>query len=116
MVAMLAKLMVPLSGLAPISPVVAIVAACVLFARHRTRVEPARQVSLGGFILAVIICGAVGGVFGLLVGIGMACPGMGNLCGLWGFLVSAPIFAALGILLVGIAITWIPARTGPDAH
>lgn len=116
MVAMLAKLMVSLSSLATISPIFAIVAACVLFARHRRRIEPARQVSLGGFILAVIICGAVGGVFGLLVGIGMACPGMGNLCGLWGFLVTAPLFCALGVLLAGIAISMIPPRTELDTH
>ena len=116
MVATLAKLMVPLSGLAIISPIAAIVAACVLFARHRKRVESARQVPVAGFILAVIICGAVGGVFGLLVGIGMACPGMGNLCGLWGFLVTAPLFCALGILLAGIAISMIPPRTGLDTH
>jgi hypothetical protein len=114
MVAMLAKLTMPLSGLAMISPIAAIVAACVLFVRHRKRVEPARQVSVIGFILAMVVCGAVGGTFGLLLGIGLACPGMGNLCGLWGFLVTAPIFFALGILLVGIVISMIPARAGPD--
>jgi len=116
MVAMLAKLVVPLSGFATISPIAAIVAACVLFARHRKRVEPARQVSVVGFILAMIVCGAIGGTFGLLFGIGLACPEMGNLCGLWGFLVTAPVFFALGILLAGIAISLIPPRTGPDTR
>jgi hypothetical protein len=116
MLAMLANLFLPLSGLGFISPVAAIIAACVLFARHRKRVEPARQVSVIGFVLAMVVCGAIGGTFGLLLGIGMACPGMGNLCGLWGFLVTAPIFLALGILLVGIVISMIPARTGPDTQ
>ena len=116
MVAMLANLIMPLSGLGMISPIAAIVAACVLFARHRKRVEPARQVPVIGFILAMVVCGAVGGTFGLLLGIGLACPGMGNLCGLWGFLVTAPIFLALGILLVGIAISMIPPRTELDTH
>ena len=105
-----------LSSLALISPVAAIVAAFVLLARHRNRVEPARQVSLGGFILAMIVCGAIGGVFGLLFGIGMACPDKGNLCGLWGFLVTAPLFCALGILLAGLAISMIPPRTEPDSR
>jgi hypothetical protein len=116
MLAMLANLFLPLSGLGIIAPIAAIVAACVLFARHRKRVEPARRVPVIGFILAMSICGAIGGTFGLLLGIGLACPGMGNLCGLWGFLVTAPIFFALGILLVGIAISMIPPRTGPDTH
>jgi hypothetical protein len=116
MLAMLANLFLPLSGLGIITPIVAIIAACVLFARHRKRVEPARQVSVIGFILAMVVCGAIGGTFGLLLGIGLACPGMGNLCGLWGFLVTAPIFFALGILLVGIVISMIPARTGPDTQ
>jgi hypothetical protein len=113
---MLAKLIMPLSGLAMISPIAAIVAACVLFARYRKRVEPARQVPVIGFILAMVVCGAIGGTFGLFLGIGLACPGMGNLCGLWGFLVTAPISLALGILLVGIAISMIPPRTELDTH
>jgi hypothetical protein len=105
-----------LSGLALLSPLAAIVAALVLFARHRKRIEPARQVPVVGFILAIIVCGAIGGAFGLLFGIGLACPGMGNLCGLWGFLVAAPVFCALGILLVGIAISLIPPRSAPDTR
>ena len=109
MLAILAQLMM-------ISPIAAIVAACVLFARHRKRVESARQVSVIGFILSMVVCGAIAGTFGLLFGIGLACPGMGNLCGLWGFLVTAPVFCALGILLVGIAISMIPPRTELDTH
>ena len=116
MLAILADFFLPLSKLGILTPVAAIIAACVLFARHRKRVEPARQVSVSTFILGMGICGAIGGTFGLLLGIGLACPGMGNLCGLWGFLVTAPIFSALGILLVGIVISMIPARTGPDTH
>ena len=99
MLAMLAKLFLPLSGLGIITPIAAIVAACVLFARHRKRVETARRVPVIGFILGMSICGAIGGTFGL-----------------WGFLVTAPIFFALGILLVGIVISMIPVRTGPDTH
>lgn len=44
MVAMLVKLFVPLMGLGFISPIAAIIASCVLFARHRQRVEPERRV------------------------------------------------------------------------
>ncbi len=115
MLAIMTNFFLPLTGLGFISPIAAIIAACVLFARHRKRVEPARQVSVITFILGMCVCGAIGGTFGLLLGIGVACPDMGNLCGLWGFLVAAPIFAALGILLVGIVISMIPVRTGPDA-
>jgi hypothetical protein len=112
---MLANFLLPLSSLGIITPIGAIVIACVLFARHRQRVEPARQVSVLGFILAIVIGGAIGGFFGLLFGIGMACPAMGNLCGLWGFLVTAPIGAGLGILLAGVAISFIPSRTESGA-
>jgi hypothetical protein len=112
MVAMLGKLFLPLIGLGLISPIAALIAACVLFARHRERVEPARRVPVIGFILAMSICGAIGGFSGLAVGVGVACPDMGNLCGLWGFFITAPIFLALGILLVGIAVALIrPAST-----
>jgi hypothetical protein len=116
MVAILGKLFLPLLGLGLISPVAAIIAASVLFARHRDRVEPERRVPVIGFILATSICGAIGGTFGLLLGIGLACPEMGNLCGLWGFLVTGPIFFALGILLVGIVISMIPLLTRSDTH
>ena len=115
MAAMLENLILPLSGLAIVSPIAAIVVACVLFARHRKRVEPARQVPVIGFILGMVICGAIGGTFGLIFGIGLACPAMGNLCGLWGFLITAPVFLALGIFLVGIVISLIPARTDLDS-
>jgi hypothetical protein len=110
----LANLFLPLSSLGIITPFVAIVVACVLFARHRSRVETARQLSVFGFILAVVVCGAIGGLVGLLVGIGAACPDKGNLCGLWGFLVTAPLFAAVGIVLAGVGISLIPARTESD--
>ena len=116
MLAMLGKLFLPLTGLGLISPIAAIMAACVLFARHRERIEPERRVPVVGFILAISICGAIGGYFGLVFGIGLACPEMGNLCGLWGFFVTAPIFFALGILLVGIVVSLIRPAPRPDTR
>ena len=116
MVAMLGKLFLPLTGLGLVSPIAAIMAACVLFARHRERVEPERRVPVIGFILAICICGAIGGYFGLTFGIGLACPEMGNLCGLWAFFVTAPIFFALGILLVGIVVSLIRPAATPDTR
>jgi hypothetical protein len=116
MVAMLVKLFVPLMGLGFISPIAAIIASCVLFARHRQRVEPERRVPVIGFTLAAGICGAIAGYFGLAFGVARACPEMSNLCGLWGVFVTAPICFALGILLVGIVVSLIRPAPRPDTR
>jgi hypothetical protein len=116
MAAMLVKLFVPLMVLGFISPIAAIIASCILFTRHRDRDEPKGRVPLIGFIIAAGICGAIGGYFGLAFGVAWACPEMGNLCGLWGVFVTAPICFALGILLVGIVVSLIRPAPRPDTR
>jgi CDP-diglyceride synthetase len=113
-VAILDKLFLPLMILGLISPVAAIVAAIIFFVRHRDRVEPERRVPTVGYVLAIVICAAVGGYFGVAFGIEQACPQLGNLCGLWGFFVTGPIFLALGILLVGVVVSLIRAAPRTD--
>src|SRR5437764_4801165 len=87
-----------------ISPLGALVSAILFYVHHRDRVEPARRVPVIAFILALIICAVIAGCFGLYLGLKMACPALGNLCGLWAFLVTGPILVALGIFLVGLAV------------
>jgi hypothetical protein len=89
-----------------ISPIAAIVAACIIYGRHCDRVEPERRVSGIGYILAIIILGVIGGFVGLFFGIDQACrgPQAGNLCGLWGFFVTGPISFALTVLLVAMVV------------
>jgi hypothetical protein len=55
-----------------ISPIAAIAAAFILYGRHCDRVEPERRVPVIGYVLALIICGAIGGYFGLFFGIKQA--------------------------------------------
>jgi heme A synthase len=112
---MMEKLFLPLMGVGLISPVVAIMAAFILFIRHRARVEPEGRVPAIGYVLAVIVSGAIGGCFGLLFGLDQACPRLGNLCGLWPVFVTGPICLALAILLVGIMVSLIrPAPRSAD--
>jgi hypothetical protein len=89
-----------------ISPLIALVSALVFYAHHRERVEPERRVPVIAFILALIVCGAGAGLFGLYLGLELACkpPNPGNLCGIWGFLVTGPILMAFGIFLVGLMV------------
>jgi purine-cytosine permease-like protein len=108
------KLFLPLMILGLISPLAAIVAAVNFFVRHRERVEPERRVPVIGYVLAIISCAAIGGYFGLVFGIGQACPQLGNLCGLWGVFVTGPISFAVGILLVGVMVSLIRPATRPD--
>ena len=99
-----------------ISPIAAIVGAFILYGRHRNRVEPERRVPAIGYVLAIIVCGAIAGFFGLFFGIEQACygPKASNLCGLWGFFVTGPISFALAILLVGMAVASIRPAPKPD--
>jgi len=99
-----------------VSPLAAIAAASLLYARHSRRVGRARQAPVIAYVLAIVVFGAAGGVLGLLVGLKQACPAAGNLCGLWPAFVTGPFFCALGILLVAIAVSSIrPAPRGEDA-
>ena len=88
--------------LAVISPLIALVFAIIFYVHHRNRVEPKRRISIVVYILAVIACGVVGGLFGLYVGVKLTCssPKAGNLCGIWGFLIVGPLSCALAIFLL----------------
>ena len=97
-----------------LSPCAAIVSAFLFYARHRHRVEPHRRIPGLAYALAVIVCGAAGGFFGLFWGIDRACygPKAPNLCGLWGFFVTGPLGLALAIFAVGLALSLMrPAAT-----
>jgi hypothetical protein len=102
------KLFGPLMIVGLISPISALVAAMILFARHCDRVQPKRRVPAIVFVLAMLISGAIVGYSGFLFGLNQACPQWGNLCGLWPILVTGPISLGLGILLVGIMVSLIP--------
>jgi hypothetical protein len=114
MVATIGELFLPLTFVGLISPIAAVIAAFILFVRHRARVEPERRVPVIGYLLAIIVCGVIGGFFGWISGLALACPMMGNLCGLWPVFVTGPIFLALGILLVGIAVSSIRPAASDD--
>jgi hypothetical protein len=102
-----------LIGIGFISPLIALVSAIVFYGRHRERVEPEHRVPVIAFILALIVCGFGAGFLGLYLGLELACksPNPGNLCGLWAFLVTGPILMALGIFLVGLAISFLQPKT-----
>ncbi|HVB15190.1 MAG TPA: hypothetical protein VNF04_01525 [Stellaceae bacterium] len=87
-----------------LSPLIAIIAAVVFYARHSDRIEPRRRVPIIAYILALIVCGGIAGYGGVFFGIAVACPESGNLCGLFGFFVTGPIFFSLAIVLVGSAL------------
>jgi uncharacterized membrane protein YfcA len=116
MVAMIGELFLPLMFVGLISPMAAVIVAILLFGRHRARVEAERRVPVIGYVLATIVCGVIGGFFGLISGLALACPVMGNLCGLFPVFVAAPISFALGVLLVGIAVSWIRPAPRPDDY
>jgi hypothetical protein len=87
------------------SPIAAFGVACVLFARNRGVAAPGRRVSGIAFLLALVGCGVAGGYLGMLLGLALACPKAGNLCGLFGVFVTGPLGAAAAILLAAMAIT-----------
>jgi hypothetical protein len=64
------------------------------------------------FVLAIVGCSVAGGYVAMMLGIALACPKGGNLCGLWGVLVTGPLGAAAAIMLAATAIT-AKKRGGP---
>jgi hypothetical protein len=110
------QLFLALVLLGQISLLVAIAAVIVLYNRHLNRVEPERRVSPIAYTLAAIVCGGIAGWYGLNFGIkleGCSSPGSGNLCGLWGFLVTGPVSCALAMVLVGSALSLIRPAPKP---
>jgi MFS family permease len=115
--AMMDKLFPVLMLLGFLSPCAAIVSAVVFYARHRNRIELSRRVPAIAFAMAVIVCGAIGGYFGMVFGISQACygPTASNMCWVWGFFVTGPISFALAVLLVGLALSLVRPVPKPDA-
>jgi hypothetical protein len=106
---MIDKLFPALMLLGFVSPIAAIAGAFIFYGRHCNRVGPERRMSTFGYVAAIVVCGTAGGIFGLFFGIEKACygPKADNLCGLWGFFVTGPIFFAVAVLLVGMAVSSI---------
>jgi len=89
----------------PVWPVAGILSAVLFYVRHRDRIEPQRRVPIVAYVIAVVVCGGVAGFFGVIFGVSLACPQAGNLCGLVGVLIVGPIFCALAMFLVGLALS-----------
>jgi len=99
-------------SLAFLSPVVAIFFAVRFYAFHcRRRPEPDRRFPLVAYILVLLVCAIIAFALGLILGVSSACstPGFGNLCGLYGFLVTGPFASALAIFLISGLIMLVPA-------
>jgi hypothetical protein len=88
-----------------LSPIAAFGVACMLFVRHRQHVAPGRRLSGVAFVLALLGCSVAGGYLGILLGVALACPRAGDLCGLFGVFVTGPLGASAAILFAAMAIT-----------
>ena len=101
--------------LSPVWPFAGIGSALLFYLRHRNRVEPERRVPVALYLLAVVVCGGIAGVLGIVLGIQWGCSiaGAGNLCGLVGFLIVGPIACTVAIVLVGLALSLIRPAPKP---
>jgi hypothetical protein len=96
--------------LAFLSPVAAIFFAMRFYVLHcRRRPQPDRRFPLVAYVLVLLVCTIVAFPFGLSFGISVACPGFGNLCGLFGFFVTGPFASSLAMFLVSALILFVPA-------
>jgi hypothetical protein len=100
----------------PLWPVIALGAAIFFYIRHCNRVERERRVPVLLYLVALVVCGGVAGLWGLDSGIRWACyTDPGNLCGLVGFLVVGPMAATGAIILVGLALSLIRSIDAPPS-
>jgi hypothetical protein len=98
--------------LAVVSPLLATVAATVLYSRYcRKRAEADRRLKATAYALILLACAVAAYAIGVLLGISWACPSAGNLCGLAGFFVVGPLASALAILLAGTVLTGALLKT-----
>jgi len=107
MSAIIEDLFLPGMMLGFLSPFAAIIASFFFYARHRKLIEPERRVPIVAYVLALIIFGGIAGYAGIFLGIALACPKAGNLCGLFGFFVTGPILFSLAIFVCGLALSLV---------
>jgi len=97
-----------------LSPLLAMVCATVFYARYRRNGPDAdRRFSGLAYTLILLVCAVVAYLVGVQVGILVACPRWGNLCGLAGFFLVGPVASALAILLVGGLLTGALVKARP---
>jgi hypothetical protein len=96
------------------SPVLASIAAVFFYGRHR-RTQPDQQgrISVTAYVSMLLICAVIAFAVGLQFGVTWACSSGigGNLCGLVGFFIIAPLSAALAIFVVGASILLLRGRS-----
>ena len=82
------------------SPLVGIAAAVYYYIKYRDAPEPKRRPSAFLYALGVLGIAILAFLVGCFAGISVACrsPAAGNLCGLWGFLISGPLLATAAMI------------------
>jgi hypothetical protein len=99
-----------------VAQIVAIICAISFYAYHRrARPDPKRRLPIVAYVSILLVSAVIGYLFALWVGIDLACVQYpsGNLCGLFGFLVSGPLGASLAVFLVSGLILFLPADVEP---
>jgi hypothetical protein len=97
-------------ALAFLSPMVAIFCAARFYAAHcRRRPRPERRLPLIAYVLLLLVSAILGFWLGTIFGISLACPALGNLCGLFGVFVTGPFALSLAIIVVSGLIMFLPA-------
>jgi hypothetical protein len=101
-------------ALAFLSPMVAIFCAARFYAVHcRRRPKPERRLPLVAYVLLLLVCAILAFWPGTIYGFSLACPGFGNLCGLFGVFVTGPFASSLAIIVVSGLIMFLPADEAP---
>src|SRR5437660_1086217 len=105
-----------LTALGFLSPFAASGFAAYSYARHRrARPDQRRRFPMLLYLALALGSAVVAFFIGLSFGVTLACSSAsaGNLCGLWGFFVTGPVAASLGIVLVGGMLMLLPADVSP---
>jgi hypothetical protein len=108
--AIIARTFVPGMLVGVVSAFIAMIAAFVLYVRHREQIEATRRIPVFAYLFALIVAGVAAGFFGMLGGNALACPKAGNLCGLYGVFVTGPLSFSLAIAAVGAALSLVRPR------
>jgi hypothetical protein len=96
--------------LAFLSPIFACVGAIFLYRQH-CLARPKHRIPVFVYALLILVCAAIGYLFGMIAGNDIVCASSrspGNLCGLAGIFVIGPLAAAGAILLMGLLVLLLP--------
>jgi hypothetical protein len=101
------------------SPIIGLGIAILVYINYRRSTKSVKPLSLFWYFPVVVLTGVIAYLIGKYAGIWIACSlpeEPGNLCGLYGYLVTGPAACTMAMILAALLTVWHAQHPGRDAN